>query len=303
MRAVKSVLPVAGLGTRFLPATKSVPKEMFPLVDRPAIEYVVDEACRAGLRDCLLVTGRNKRAIEDHFDRNAELERVLALKGDEERLRRVVASQQLADLHYVRQQQPKGLGHAVLCAAGHVGQEPFAVLLGDDLIDPAELLLESMLDVQEARGGSVIALMRVPEEQVGMYGCASVRPGGDSVLIVDDLVEKPDPAVAPSDLAVVGRYVLEPAVFEVLRNTPAGRGNEVQLTDALAAMARGEVPGAGPVHAVVFEGNRFDTGNSQDYLKAAVQIACTRDDFGDEFRDWLHAFSAEMRASRTPQAV
>ncbi|MFJ8665340.1 UTP--glucose-1-phosphate uridylyltransferase GalU [Streptomyces sp. NPDC093600] len=292
-RVRKAVIPAAGLGTRFLPATKATPKEMLPVVDKPAIQYVVEEAVSAGLSDVLMVTGRNKRPLEDHFDRNHELESALTRKGDEERLAKVQESSELATMHYVRQGDPRGLGHAVLCAAPHVGDEPFAVLLGDDLIDPRDPLLARMLEVLTQRGGSVIALMEVDPAQIHLYGCAAVEPTEDAdVVRITGLVEKPDPAEAPSSYAVIGRYVLDPAVFGVLRETEPGRGGEIQLTDALETLARDEAVG-GPVHGVVFKGRRYDTGDRGDYLRAIVRLACEREDLGPEFRTWLRAFVAE----------
>ncbi|KOU07682.1 UTP--glucose-1-phosphate uridylyltransferase [Streptomyces sp. NRRL F-5755] len=292
-RITKAVIPAAGLGTRFLPATKATPKEMLPVVDKPAIQYVVEEAATAGLSDVLMVTGRNKRPLEDHFDRNYELEEALDRKGDESRLARVQESSDLATMHYVRQGDPKGLGHAVLCAAPHVGDQPFAVLLGDDLIDPRDPLLQRMIEVRERHGGSVIALMEVDPAQIHLYGCAAAAPDGDDdVVLVSDLVEKPDPADAPSNLAIIGRYVLDPAVFEVLRTTEPGRGGEIQLTDALQALAADPELG-GPVHGVVFKGRRYDTGDRGDYLRAIVRLACEREDLGPEFRDWLRSFVSE----------
>ena len=217
MRVTKAVVPAAGLGTRFLPATKATPKEMLPVVDKPAIQYVVEEAAAAGLTDVLMITGRSKRALEDHFDRNAELELALEAKGDLQRLAAVRASNDLATVHYVRQGDPLGLGHAVLMAEQHVGQEPFAVLLGDDLIDPRDPLLSVMTDVREQRGGSVVALMEVPRDQIHLYGCAAVEPlpgsGSPDVVRITDLVEKPATDEAPSSFAVIGRYVLDAAVF------------------------------------------------------------------------------------------
>jgi UTP--glucose-1-phosphate uridylyltransferase len=285
----KAVVTVAGLGTRFLPATKATPKEMLPVVDKPAIQYVVEEAVAAGLDDVLLVTGRNKNAIENHFDRNWELEAALEAKGDLERLSRVRESAVIADLHYTRQGDPRGLGHAVLCAARHVGQEPFAVLLGDDLIDERDPLLSTMLEVRRRHGGSVVALMRVPREQINLYGCAAVLDGDDpDAVTITDLVEKPPVDEAPSDLAVIGRYVLDPGVFDVLRDTDPGRGGEIQLTDALRRMARkGE---HGPVHGVVFTGRRYDTGDRLEYLKTVVRLASERDDLGSDFSAWLRSF-------------
>lgn len=292
-RISKAVIPAAGLGTRFLPATKATPKEMLPVVDKPAIQYVVEEAVTAGLSDVLMITGRNKRPLEDHFDRNYELEEALSRKGDESRLARVQESSDLATMHYVRQGDPRGLGHAVLCAAPHVGDQPFAVLLGDDLIDPRDPLLARMVEIQEQQGGSVVALMEVDPEQVHLYGCAAVKETGESdVVQVTGLVEKPDAADAPSNYAVIGRYVLEPAVFEVLRHTDPGRGGEIQLTDALQTLAVDPGTG-GPVHGVIFNGRRYDTGDRGDYLRAIVRLACEREDLGPDFRTWLRTFVDE----------
>ena len=246
----KAVIPAAGLGTRFLPATKATPKEMLPVVDRPAIQYVVEEAIRAGLNDVLMITGRNKRALEDHFDRVPVLEQQLAEQGKDALLASVVATNEMGgDLHYVRQGDPKGLGHAVLRAKRHVGDEAFAVLLGDDLIDEKDDLLARM-------------------------------------------VEKPAADEAPSNYAVIGRYVLSPKVFEVLENTAPGRGGEIQLTDALQTLAQGEGEGEG-VYGVVFSGRRFDTGDKLSYLKANVILAAERPEFGDDLRAWLKDFVAE----------
>ena len=295
-RPTKAVIPVAGLGTRFLPATKSTPKEMLPVVDKPAIQYVVEEAVRAGLTDVLMVTGRNKQPLEDHFDRNVELEISLEAKGDQERLDRVRESTELANVHYVRQGNPRGLGHAVLVAAQHVGDEPFAVLLGDDLIDERDPLLARMLRVQAERGGSVVALMEVPQHQIHLYGCAAATPTGEvDVVQVTALVEKPPADEAPSNLAVIGRYVLNPAVFNVLRDTPPGRGGEIQLTDALETLATMSPDLGGGVSGVVFRGRRYDTGDRADYLKAVVRIASDRDDLGPEFVQWLGEFVAERK--------
>jgi UTP--glucose-1-phosphate uridylyltransferase len=309
----KAVIPAAGLGTRFLPATEATPKEMLPVVDKPAIQYVVEEAAAAGLDDVLLITGRSKRSIEDHFDRAYELEEALAAKDDADRLARVRESSQLATMHYVRQGDPRGLGHAVLCAAQHVGDEPFAVLLGDDLIDQRDPLLTRMIEVRNRYGGSVVALMEVDPEQVSQYGCAAIAPTTeDDVVRVTDLVEKPVPGEAPSRWIVIGRYVCDPAVFGVLRHTPPGRGGEIQLTDALGELARATGPAAGPpghtsapgggppaapgsgVHGVLFRGRRYDTGNKLDYLRTLVQFACERPDLADEFVPWLRKYLADL---------
>jgi UTP--glucose-1-phosphate uridylyltransferase len=290
----KAVIPAAGLGTRFLPATKATPKEMLPVVDKPAIQYVVEEAVAAGLSDVLMITGRNKRSLEDHFDRAWELEEALQAKGDLFRLGRVQKSNILADVHYVRQGDPRGLGHAVLCAAPHVGDQPFAVLLGDDLIDERDVLLGRMINIQRRTHASVVALMEVPHEQVHLYGCAAVEETGEQdVVRITGMVEKPDQADAPSNLAVIGRYVLHSRVFDVLRNTEPGRGGEIQLTDALQTLARADGEGSG-VYGVIFRGRRYDTGDRLDYLKAVVQLACERQDLGPDLRDWLRKYVAGL---------
>lgn len=295
MAISKAVIPAAGLGTRFLPATKSTPKEMLPVVDKPAIQYVVEEAVAAGLDDVLMITGRSKRTLADHFDSVPELEDALEAKGDTERLAAVRASTDLATVHFVRQGKPRGLGHAVLCAKQHVGHEPFAVLLGDDLIDPRDPLLTTMLDLQQRVGGSVVALMEVPREQTSMYGCAVVADGPHSDQPrITGMVEKPDPADAPSNLAIIGRYVLHPAVFEVLERTEPGRGGEIQLTDALSALAGMPAEDGGGVHGVVFRGRRYDTGDRLDYLKAQVRIAVDRPDLGPDLAAWLKEYVATL---------
>jgi UTP--glucose-1-phosphate uridylyltransferase len=291
----KAVVPAAGLGTRFLPATKATPKEMLPIVDKPAIQYVVEEAASAGLLDLLMVTGKNKRSIEDHFDRAFELEEVLEAKGDEHRLSQVREPAALATLHYVRQGEPKGLGHAVLCAKHHVGDHPFACLLGDDLIDRRDSLLQRMIEVRNMYGGSVIALMEVPKEQVSLYGVATIEATGeDDVVRVTDLVEKPPVDEAPSNWAIIGRYVIDPAVFEVLENTPPGRGGEIQLTDALRTLAGQSAAEGGQVHGVLFRGRRYDTGDKLDYLRTVVKFAADRPDLAPDFLPWLREFLDEI---------
>ena len=293
MRVTKAVIPAAGLGTRFLPATKATPKEMLPVVDKPAIQYVVEEAAAAGLTDVLMVTGRNKRALEDHFDRAVELERTLEAKGDTARLALVRHASDLVRMHYVRQGDPLGLGHAVLAAEQHVADQPFAVLLGDDLIDPRDPLLTRMTAVREAFGGSVVALMEVPREQIHLYGCAAVKPTDEpDVVEITDLVEKPAVDEAPSSYAVIGRYVLDPAVFGAIRSIGPGRGGEIQLTDALRQLTATDPDLGGGVRGVVFSGRRYDTGDRLDYLKAVIRLACERPDLGPELTDWLADFVA-----------
>jgi UTP--glucose-1-phosphate uridylyltransferase len=294
----KAVIPAAGLGTRFLPATKATPKEMLPVLDTPAIQYVVEEAVAAGLRDVLMITGRGKRQIEDHFDRNYELEDALRAKGDHDALADVQASNELATMHYVRQGAPKGLGHAVLCAAEHVGNAPFAVLLGDDLIDARDLLLQRMIEVRHQYGGSVVALMEVEPDQVSHYGCVAMKPTESAdVVVVTDMVEKPDPSEAPSNWIIIGRYVCDPAIFRVLEKTPPGRSGEIQLTDGLRTLARadrGSGLDAGGVNGVLFRGRRYDTGNKLDYLRTLVQFACDRQDIASEFVPWLRSYLADL---------
>lgn len=287
----KAVIPAAGLGTRFLPATKAQPKEMLPVVDKPAIQYVVEEAVAAGLTDVLIVNGRNKNSIEDHFDRAPALEAALEAKGDHARLASVVESAQLGQVHYVRQGEPLGLGHAVLCARSHVGNEPFAVLLGDDLIDVRDAILPAMNAVRREHGGTVLCLMEVPSETVHMYGCAAVEPTDvPGVVRVTDLVEKPPAGEEPSNLVLIGRYLIDPAVFDVLERTEPGRGGEIQLTDALLELASMPAQAGGGVHAVIFDGRRYDTGDKLSYLKANVILASDDEELGGPLLEWLAQF-------------
>jgi UTP--glucose-1-phosphate uridylyltransferase len=296
-RITKAVIPVAGLGTRFLPATKAMPKEMLPVVDKPAIQYVVEEAVAAGLSDVLMITGRNKTALENHFDRVGELEDILMSKGDAEKLEKVKFATDLADVHYVRQGDPKGLGHAVLRAKMHVQREPFAVLLGDDIIDARDVLLSRMLDVQQARNTTVVALLEVDPSQAHLYGIATVQATeAEDVVRITGMVEKPVAGTAPSNLAVIGRYVLRPEIFEILETTAPGKGGEIQLTDALQSVATGPA-WAGGVYGVVFRGRRYDTGDRLDYLKAIVRLAVDREDLGPDFRPWLTDFVADLDRS------
>jgi UTP--glucose-1-phosphate uridylyltransferase len=290
----KAVIPAAGLGTRFLPATKAMPKEMLPVVDKPAIQYVVEEAVAAGLRDVLMITGRNKGALENHFDRVRELEDALKRKGDTERLEKVNESTDLADVHYVRQGDPLGLGHAVLRARQHVGNEPFAVLLGDDLIDARDVLLSRMLEVQAERNASVVALLEVDPASAHLYGVATVEATDvEDVVHITGLVEKPTAGTAPSNLAIIGRYVLRPEIFDILENTAPGKGNEIQLTDAMLTMAQNPEE-TGGLYGVVFRGRRYDTGDRVDYIKAIIQLALDRDDLGSELRPWIKDFVAQL---------
>jgi UTP--glucose-1-phosphate uridylyltransferase len=278
----KAVIPAAGLGTRFLPATKASPKEMLPLVDKPAIQYVVEEAVSAGITDILIVTGRGKRPIEDHFDRSFELEYFLEKGGKTDDLNHMRAIAGMANIHYVRQGEPLGLGHAVLMAKQHVGNEPFVVMLGDDLMHKKSGILAGMLVAYELTGTTVLALKKVRPDEVSLYGCVASEPAGDSMVRVTDVVEKPAPAEAPSDLGMMGRYVLTPGIFEAIERTGPGRGGEIQLTDAIRLLLASE-----NVHGYCFTEGRYDVGNKLDYLKAIVEFALERDDLGPPFRAYL----------------
>ena len=278
----KVVIPAAGLGTRFLPVTKAQPKEMVPVVDKPAIQYVVEEAVRAGLRDILIITGRGKRAIEDHFDRSWELEHELESKGKHEQLKEMQAIAEMADIHYVRQGDARGLGHAVSVARQHVGDEPFVVMLGDDIMEEQSTVLTDMLDVYARYQRSVVALKKVPREEISSYGCATVEPVDGHLVRITDIVEKPDPEDALSDLAVMGRYIFSPAVFDALERVEPGSGGEIQLTDAIGLLADEQ-----DVYGWTFDKGRFDIGNTLDYLRASVELALERPDIGPAFRRFL----------------
>ncbi|MGO3146052.1 MAG: UTP--glucose-1-phosphate uridylyltransferase [Leucobacter sp.] len=295
-RVVKAVIPAAGLGTRFLPATKAMPKEMLPIVDKPAIQYVVEEAAHAGLDDVLIITGRNKDNLVNHFDGVPELEYTLQRKGDEGKLGKVHEASEIAEVHFLRQGQPLGLGHAVGRARQHVGNESFAVLLGDDLIDARDSLLTRMVEVHDTREVTVVALMEVPPESIHLYGCAAVEATDeDDVVRITALVEKPSREEAPSNLAVIGRYVLRPEIFDIIDDLEPGRGGEYQLTDALNVLASGR--GEAPVFGVVFRGRRYDTGDRADWIKANVLLGVDHDELGEEIRDWIIGFADTLRAS------
>lgn len=277
-----AVIPAAGLGTRFLPATKAIPKEMLPLVDKPSIQWVVEEAVRAGIDDVCMITARNKTAVEDHFDRALDLETALERSGKTELLEMVRGIADLAEVWGVRQGEARGLGHAVGCARGHVGDQGFAVMLPDDIMHPSSKVLERMIEVHESTGGAVIAFMEVAREEVSMYGCADATPIGDDLVRLDGIVEKPDPDEAPSNLAVMGRYVFPPDIFDAIDRTPPGKGGEIQLTDAIAELAA-----EGRAFGVVVEGGRFDTGAKGDYLRATVELALEHPELGPPFAEAL----------------
>jgi UTP--glucose-1-phosphate uridylyltransferase len=300
----KAVIPAAGLGTRFLPATKAMPKEMLPVVDRPAIQYVVEEAVEAGLTDILMVTGRNKTP-ENHFDRVLELEAALEERGDEHKLAAVRHASTLADVHYLRQGAPLGLGHAVYRGHQHVGDESFAVLLGDDIIADGGELLHEMIKVHAETGATVVAVQEVPVEQVSSYGVVAPQlidgefaSAGDyrwPTYWVDTLVEKPAVEHAPSNYAIIGRYVLRAEAFEILERTEPGRGGEIQLTDALVELAQRREETGGVV-ALVYEGRRYDTGNKLEYIKANVELAVASHDLGAQTREWVQWYAAQLAA-------
>ena len=282
MKVKKAVFPVAGLGTRFLPATKASPKEMLPLIDKPLVQYVVEEAVASGIEQILFVTGRGKRSIEDHFDISVELEDHLYDKGKDMELSRVREIAEMVDIFYVRQRQAMGLGHAILCAKDFIGNEPFAVLLGDDIIDSERPCLRQLLDVFDSHHGSVLALEQVPMENISSYGCVQATQLSERVFDVVDMVEKPKREEAPSDMAIIGRYVLTPRIFDVLEQQEPGKGGEIQLTDAILTLSKTE-----KVYGCLFEGLRHDCGDKLGFLKATVDMALKRDEFRTEFEAYL----------------
>lgn len=293
----KAVVPAAGLGTRFLPATKAMPKEMLPIVDKPAIQYVVEEAAAAGLNDVLIITGRNKGNLQNHFDNVPELEYTLQQKGDESRLGLVHDASVIAEVHFLRQGQPMGLGHAVGRSRMHVRDESFAVLLGDDLIDARDPLLPTMIDVHDTHQATVVALMEVPEDQVHLYGCAAVEETDTpDVVRITGLVEKPAIEDAPSNYAVIGRYVLRPEIFDVISELQPGRGGEYQLTDALNVLAQGG--GEYPVYGVIFRGRRYDTGDRGGWVKANLQLGIDHAEIGEDLKAWVLDFADSLRSQQ-----
>ena len=278
----KAVIPAAGLGTRFLPATKATPKEMLPIVDKPTIQYIIEEALASGIEDILIITGRSKRAIEDHFDRSIELELNLAAGGKAQELEMV---KKISDIriHYIRQKEPRGLGHAILCAKQFIGDEPFAVLLGDDVVDGEVPALKQLMDVYDKTGASVLGVQEVPQEKESLYGIVASEPTAEPrTFTVSDMVEKPGVEEAPSRLAVLGRYIINPEVFPILEATKPGRGNEIQLTDALKELAKLQ-----KMYAYNFEGRRYDVGDKQGFLEATVEMALKRPDLKDKFLAYL----------------
>ncbi len=282
MKVRKAIIPAAGLGTRFLPATKAQPKEMLPIVDKPTIQYIVEEAIESGVENIIIVTGRNKRSIEDHFDKSLELEMELQKSGKEELLSLVKDVSNLVDIHYIRQKEPRGLGHAIYCARSFVGNEPFAVLLGDDIVDAEVPCLKQLIDVYNEYKTTILGVQHVPEEDVDKYGIVSCKQIEDRISKVKDLVEKPQIKDAPSNIAILGRYILTPKIFDCLENLTPGTGGEIQLTDALREIVKSEA-----MYAYEFTGKRYDVGNRLGYLQATVEFALQRDDLKDEFIQYL----------------
>lgn len=294
MAIKKAIIPAAGLGTRFLPATKAQPKEMLPIVDQPTIQYIVEEAVASGIEDIIIVTGRGKRAIEDHFDKSYELEAILAAKGKggEEQLKRVQRISNMADIHYIRQKEAKGLGHAVWCARKFIGSEPFAVMLGDDVVVADEPCLKQLMAVHERFSASVLGIQPVVPSEVNQYGI--VEPTGNTgqqgVYKLANVVEKPDADRAPSNLAIMGRYILQPDIFDILHDLPPGAGGEIQLTDAIRELSKLK-----PVVAFQFAGKRYDVGNKFGFIQATVDFALGRDDLRQDVAKYLERIVAELK--------
>lgn len=282
MKIRKAIIPAAGLGTRFLPATKAQPKEMLPIVDKPTIQYIVEEAVNAGIEEIIIVTGRNKRSIEDHFDKSIELELELEKKGKEDLLDIAKSVSEIANIHYIRQKEPRGLGHAILMAKHFIGNEPFAVLLGDDVIVSQKPCLQQMIDVYSEYRTSILGVQQVPESDVNKYGIVNGKIIEDRVYKVKDLVEKPACEDAPSNIAILGRYIITPSIFEYLETQGEGAGGEIQLTDSLRRLAAEEA-----IYAYDFIGKRYDVGNKMGFLQATVEFALRRDELRDEFLQYL----------------
>lgn len=282
MTVNKAIIPAAGLGTRFLPATKAQPKEMLPIVDKPTLQYIIEEAVNSGIEEILIITGRNKKSIEDHFDRSIELELELESKGKMELLEEVRKISNMVNIHFIRQKEPKGLGHAIHCAKTFIGNEPFAVLLGDDIVYSEKPCLKQMIDAYDEYKTTILGVQEVPHEDVSKYGVVDGLHIEDRVYKVKDLVEKPAVDEAPSDMAILGRYIINPGIFEILEHTKPGKGGEIQLTDALKELATKEA-----MYAYNFEGRRYDVGDKQGFLEATVEYALRRDDLKDNFLKYL----------------
>ncbi len=282
MKVKKAIIPAAGLGTRFLPATKAQPKEMLPIVDKPTIQYIIEEAVSSGIEEILIITGRNKRAIEDHFDKSVELENELENSGKEELLSLVKDISNMANLYYIRQKEPKGLGHAINCARTFVGNEPFAVMLGDDVVDSKVPCLKQLIDCYNEYKTTILGVQEVPHSEVSKYGIVNGMHIEDRVFKVKDLVEKPKKEEAPSNIAILGRYIITPQIFDILDNTKPGKGGEIQLTDALKTLMQMEA-----MYSYIFEGRRHDVGDKLGFLQATVEYALKRPDLQNQFMEYL----------------
>lgn len=298
MKVRKAIIPAAGLGTRFLPATKAQPKEMLPIVDKPTLQYIIEEAIGSGIEEILIITGRNKKSIEDHFDKSVELEYELGSKGKYDLLEEVRKISDMANIHYIRQKEPKGLGHAIYCAKSFIGNEPFAVMLGDDIVANEVPCLKQMIDTFERHQGSILGVQEVSLDDVGKYGIVAGNYLEDGLYKVADLVEKPSADEAPSNIAISGRYIISPAIFEILENTEPGKGGEIQLTDALRVLAQRE-----PMYAYVFEGRRYDVGDKLGFLQATVEIALKRGDLREEFLRFLVQTIEKEKKDMTPVLI
>ena len=290
MKVKKAIIPAAGLGTRFLPATKAQPKEMLPIVDKPTIQYIIEEAVASGIEEILIITGRNKRAIEDHFDKSVELENELESHGKAELLTMVRDISNMADIYYIRQKEPKGLGHAINCARTFVGNEPFAVMLGDDVVDSEVPCLKQLIDCFNEYNTTILGVQKVPHEEVSKYGIIKGMSIEERVYKVKDLVEKPKASEAPSDIAILGRYIITPQIFDILDNTAPGKGGEIQLTDALQTLMKQEA-----MYAYNFEGRRYDVGDRLGFLEATVEFALKREDLKGPFVDYLKRLQQNPR--------
>jgi UTP--glucose-1-phosphate uridylyltransferase len=282
MKVKKAIIPAAGLGTRFLPATKAQPKEMLPIVDKPTIQYIIEEAVASGIEEILIITGRNKRAIEDHFDKSVELEQELEAHSKDELLSMVRDISNMVNIHYIRQKEPKGLGHAISCAKTFVGNEPFAVMLGDDVVDSEIPCLKQLIDCFNEYKTTILGVQQVPQADVSKYGIVKGMPIEDRVFKVKDLVEKPRTEEAPSNVAILGRYIITPQIFDILENTTPGKGGEIQLTDALRTLIQNEA-----MYAYNFEGRRYDVGDKLGFLEATVEFALKREDLQKPFLQYL----------------
>lgn len=294
MKVRKAIIPAAGLGTRFLPATKAQPKEMLPIVDKPTLQYIIEEAVASGVEEILIITGRNKKSIEDHFDKSVELELELESKGKYDLLREIRNISDMVNIHYIRQKEPKGLGHAIYCAKSFIDDEPFAVLLGDDIVHSTKPCLKQMIEIYDEYETSILGVQEVPKEDVNKYGIVEGKQIEGRIYRVKELIEKPTVQESPSNIAILGRYIINPTIFEVLEQTKPGKGGEIQLTDALKELAQREA-----MYAYIFEGKRYDVGDRLGYLEATVEYALRREDLRDEFTKYLVKIIEQERKTGT----